>query len=119
MAAERLPRAAPRLVSAPAAPGGPQPRWDGRRVLFEVLDGDRPVACAISVNALQDISAIRRSKPADLLQCFAQARGRIEAAALTKHRRRPAGASGLLHLWSDDFEEPPPGQGSAKALRTG
>jgi uncharacterized protein DUF1488 len=84
------------------------PRWDGGRVLFEVADGGRSVACTISVNALQDLSGLRRSKPADLLACFDKARARIGAIALAKLRTRRAGATGLLYLWSDDIDDPPP-----------
>jgi hypothetical protein len=94
------------------------PRWDGRRVLFEVVDKDRSVACAISMNALQDLSGQRRFKPADLLKCFAAARARIEAIALSKLRARSEGVSGVLHIWSDDIDEPPPASAPAKALRT-
>ena len=85
-----------------------EPHWDGRRILFEVIADGQAVACAISMNALQDLSAQRRFKPVDLLKCFAVARMRIEAIALNKHRTRPEGVSGLLHIWSDDIDEPPP-----------
>ena len=84
------------------------PRWDGRRVLFEIADGDRSVACTISLNALQDLSGHRRFKPAELLACFAAVRARIGTIALAKLRARTAGATGLLYIWSDDVEEPPP-----------
>ncbi len=50
------------------------PRWDGKRILFEVADGGRSAPCTISVNALQDLSGQRRFKPAELLACFAGAR---------------------------------------------
>jgi hypothetical protein len=86
-------------------PEVPAPRWDGRRVLFEVLDEDRLVPCAISMNALQDISEMRRFKPADLMKCFAAVRPRIEAIALDKHRARSDAASGLLNIWSDDIDD--------------
>lgn len=82
----------------------PSARWDGRRILFEVMDADRSVACAISINALQDLSEQRRFKPADLLKCFASARPRIEAIALRKARARPEGSAGVLNIWSDDVE---------------
>jgi len=91
------------------------PRWDGRRMLFEVLDADRAVPCAISLNALQDLSEKRRFSPADLLGCFALARGRIAAIALRKLRARRGGVTGLLHIWSDDIEEPPPASAPAAA----
>ncbi|MGK7870016.1 DUF1488 family protein [Falsiroseomonas sp. E2-1-a20] len=83
----------------------PAPRWDGRRVLFEVLDEDRLVPCAISMNALQDISEMRRFKPADLMKCFETVRPKIEAIALDKHRARSDAASGLLNIWSDDIDD--------------
>ena len=84
------------------------PRWDGRRVLFEVADGDGAAPCTISVNALQDLSGQRRFKPADLLACFAGARPRIEAIALAKLRARNTSTTGLLYIWSDDIDDPPP-----------
>ena len=84
------------------------PRWDGRRVLFELADGDRDVACTISTNALQDLSGQRRFKPVELLACFATARARIGAIALGKLRARTATATGLLYIWSEDIEDPPP-----------
>lgn len=98
------------------------PRWDGRRVLFEVVDGDRSAPCTISVNALQDLTGQRRFKPADLLACFAGARPQIEAIALGKLRTRAASTTGLLYIWSDDIDEPPPDSTpvaaeKAKALR--
>ncbi len=83
------------------------PRWDGRRVLFEVADGDRSAACTISANALQDLGRHRSSKPADLLACFATERARIGTIVLAKLRARTAGATGLLYVWSDDIDDPP------------
>ena len=65
------------MTGSKQAPAASHPRWDGRRVRFEVADGDRSVACTISVNALQDLSGQRRFKPADLLACFETARARI------------------------------------------
>jgi hypothetical protein len=92
------------------------PRWDGRRVLFEIADGDRSAACTISANALQDLSGQRRLKPAaDLLACFDEVRARIGAIALAKLRSRTAGATGLLYVWSDDIDDPPPASAPAAA----
>ena len=98
------------------------PRWDGRRVLFELADGDRNVPCTISLNALQDLSGHRRFKPTELLTCFTTARARIEAIALGKLRARTSGATGLLYIWSDDIDDPPPASApvaaqAAKPLR--
>jgi hypothetical protein len=110
------------IMAAPkrTATAAPHPRWDGRRVLFEVIDEGRSVACAISMNALQDLSGRRRFKPADLLECFAAARPRIEAIALGKLRARPeGGVSGIVHIWSDDIDDlTPPASAPAGALRT-
>lgn len=92
------------------------PRWDGRRILFEVADGDRSVACTISANALQDLSGQRRFKPVELLACFGTARAQIEAIALAKLRARTAGATGLLYIWSDDIDDPPPASAPVAAL---
>lgn len=99
------------------------PRWDGRRVLFEIADGDRNAPCTISLNALQDLSGHRRFKPAELLACFAAARTQIEAIALVKLRARSTGATGLLYIWSDDIDDPPPASApvaaqQAEALRS-
>jgi hypothetical protein len=87
-------------------PSAGRPRCDGKRVLFEVMDGDRRVACAISLSALQDLSEGRCYRPAEQLASFAAARPRIEAVALGKHRSRAGGASDLLNVWSGDLDEP-------------
>jgi Protein of unknown function (DUF1488) len=92
------------------------PRWDGKRVLFEIADGDRSVACTISMNALQDLSGHRRFKPTDLLACFAAARARIGEIALGKLRSRSGRTTGLLYIWSDDIDDPPPDSAPVAAL---
>ena len=91
------------------------PRWDGKRVLFEIADGDRSVACTISVNALQDLSGYRRFKPLDLLACFAAAHARIGEIALGKLRAKSARTAGLLYIWSDDIDDTPPDSAPAAA----
>ncbi len=83
------------------------PRWDGSRVLFEVAEGNRQVPCAISRMALEDIGDRRLFSAADILGCFARARGRIEGIALEKLHASPSGFSGRLSLWSDDVDGPP------------
>ena len=93
------------------------PRWDGSRVLFEIADGDERVACAISRKALEDIGGRRLSKTADVLGCFAEARGRIERLALKKVHTRPEGVSGRLGLWADDVDDLPTGGVPAAAHR--
>ena len=52
---------------------------------------------------------------ADLLACFDKARARIGAIALAKLRSRTAGATGLLYVWSDDIDDPPPASAPAAA----
>ncbi len=110
------------IVAAPkrTATAAPHPRWDGRRVLFEVIDEGRSVACAISPNALQDLGGRRRFEPADLLECFAAARAPTGAIALGKLRARAeGGVSGVVHIWSDDIGNlTPPASAPAGALRT-
>jgi len=69
------------------------------------MDVAQRVPCTISVGASQDITGQRRFKPADLLASFVEVRSRIEAIALGKFRRRAKGATGLVHLWSDDIDD--------------
>jgi uncharacterized protein DUF1488 len=95
-------------VSREAA--APRPRWDGSRILFEVSDGTAQIACAISREALQDISGTRCFKEADLLRCFADARERIEALALQKLRAAPGNVASRVNLWAGDVDNPPTGR---------
>jgi hypothetical protein len=81
-----------------------RPRWDGRRILFELQHDGAEVSCSISPDALRDLSSRRCYKPTDLLQCFAAERPRIEAAARGKLGARAACATDLLTIWSDDVE---------------
>ncbi|MGG5817793.1 DUF1488 family protein [Falsiroseomonas sp. HW251] len=80
-------------------------RWDGRRVLFEVRHDGAELPCAISPDALRDLSASRCFKPADLLRVFAAHRIPVEAMVLNKLRRRRSAMQGPLMLWSGDIEE--------------
>ena len=104
------------MIESKQAAVARHPRWDGGRILFEVADSGRSVACTISVNALQDLSGHRRFKPPDLLACFAAARARIGEIALGKLRERPSRANGLLYIWSDDIDDPPPDSAPVAAL---
>jgi hypothetical protein len=92
------------------------PRCDGRRVLFELSDQGRNIACAISLDALRDLNGMRGDRTAALLECFIAARGRIEAIAWDKYRARSAGVFGTLHIWSDDIDDPPDAGAPAVAL---
>lgn len=87
------------------------PRCDGRRLLFEIVEDGRSVACAISLMALEDLSERRCYKPADQLKSFAQMRRQIEAIALNKIRMKSPDTSDLLIIWSDDVDDVLPNAG--------
>jgi len=93
------------------------PYWDGGRILFEIIDGDAHVPCAISRMALEEISEKSCFGKADLLASFASARGRIEKLALANLRARADGISGRLSLWADDLNTLPPGGASVATGR--
>lgn len=84
------------------------PRWDGQCIVFELEAEGELLPCAISRQALQDLSARRHFKPAQLLLCFAEARPRIEAIARRKLARRAAGSVSRLSIWSEDIGDPEP-----------
>ena len=81
------------------------PRWDRNRVLFEIVQGASIVECAISREALQDMSARRFAKPAELLACFEKVRPRAERIARAKLRSRSDAIEGLVTIWSGDLDE--------------
>jgi hypothetical protein len=85
-----------------AAPG---PRWDRTRIIFDIDVAGELVECAISREALQDISGHRHFSAVDLLRCFAEARPRIEQIAGRKFRARADGVYGIVNIWADDVEE--------------
>jgi Protein of unknown function (DUF1488) len=62
-------------------PSVTKPRWDGSRILFEIEIAGRPVACAISRGALQELSGCHHIAFGDLLRRFADGRNRIEEIA--------------------------------------
>jgi hypothetical protein len=95
----------PATVPADGTPSGA--KWDGSRVLFEIVDGDTIVACAISREALREVSGRNYGKPAELLACFAKSRARIEGVARAKHRAQPS-ATGLLIVWAGDLDDHAP-----------
>jgi hypothetical protein len=81
------------------------PRWDGRRVLFEVKHGGREVPCAISPDALRDLTARRCFKPKDVLACFVEARPQVEAIVHGKLRSRVGLPPTPLTVWSGDVDD--------------
>lgn len=79
------------------------PRWDGARVLFEIVEDGTPVLCAISREALREASGRGYGKPAELLASFNQMRAKIEDVARAKHRARPSQT--LLTVWAGDLDD--------------
>ncbi len=91
------------VVSPPEAS---PPRWDGRRIHFDIVVSGADVACAISSSALREMSGQSRYSPADLMRCFTEFRPRIEAIA---HRRAEAhedSITGIISIWEDDVDAP-------------
>ena len=84
-----------------------RPRWDGNRMLFEIEIGGKPIACAISGGALQEISGCHHIATRDLLRRFTDGRDRIEAIAARILATRPESVTGTLHIWADDIDDPP------------
>jgi hypothetical protein len=95
------------MTPAKREAAAPRPRWDGSRILFDISDGSTQVACAISREALQDISGTRCYKEADLLRCFTDARERIEALALRKLQAMHGNVGSRLNLWAGDVDNAP------------
>jgi hypothetical protein len=85
-----------------------RPNWDGNRVTFDIYNGATRVRCAISRVALLDLAERPNLRPAELMDCFMDARPRIEAIASAKFRTRPVHATGLVNIWSDDIDPLPP-----------
>lgn len=79
-----------------------RPRWNGSSVLFEIEVAGRPVACAISRAALQELSGCHHIASGDLLRRFAEGCDRIEEIAARIFAVRPESVTGTLHIWADD-----------------
>ena len=90
---------------AAASPTLAAPRWDGVRVLFEIAEDGEVVVCAISREALREISGRSYGKPAELLASFNGMRGKIETVARAKHIRQAGASTGILTVWSGDLED--------------
>jgi Protein of unknown function (DUF1488) len=88
--------------------GQMSPRWDRNRVLFEIVEGGEYYDCAISREALQDISDRRYAKPVELLACFEKVRPRLERIAREKLRSRSDAIEGMVTIWSGDLDDPEP-----------
>lgn len=84
------------------------PRWDRNRVLFEIVEAGQYYDCAISREALQDISDRRYAKPVELLACFEKVRPRLERIAREKLRSRSDAIEGMVTIWSGDLDDADP-----------
>jgi hypothetical protein len=82
-----------------------RPRWDGSRVLFEIVSGTDRIPCTISRAALQELSGARHFKSTELLRCFAESRGLIEGLAHDKLRARSEDGPSLISIWTDDIDD--------------
>jgi hypothetical protein len=89
-------------------PSTKRPRWDGHRLLFEIEVAGKPVSCAISRAALEEVSGYRYIQASDLLRRFAGQRDRINEIAAGIFAIRPDNVTGVLNIWADDINDPPP-----------
>lgn len=101
------------MTSAPRAHRLRPPRWDRNRLLFEIDDGEQPISCSISQEALQYLSERRLTTPLEWMACFAKARTRVEKIALEKSRARAGSVYGLVAIWSGDVDDGPEDQDTA------
>jgi len=75
--------------------------------LFQIEVAGKPVTCAISRAALQEVSGCHYIASGDLLRRFADGRNRIEEIATSMFAMRPESVTGTLHIWADDIDDPP------------
>jgi hypothetical protein len=80
-------------------------RWDGRRVLFEMQHDGRQLPCAVSPDALRELTSRRCFKPRDVLASFVAARPQIEEIARGKLRGRATPPPMPLTVWMNDVED--------------
>lgn len=92
------------------------PRWDGRRVLFDVEHGGLEVPCAISPDALRDLTMRRCFKPKDVMTCFVEARPQVEKIVHGKLRSRASPPPTPLTIWSSDVDDYATASGNAQEV---
>jgi len=68
-------------------------------------DGGRLVACAVSPDAVRELTSRRCLKPRDVLASFVAARPQIEEIARGKLRQRTTPPMMPLTVWVDDVED--------------
>ncbi len=95
----------------------PPAQWDGPRVLFEMQHGGTQVPCAVSPDALRELTSLRCFKPRDVLASFAAARSQVEEIARGKLRGRTTPPPMLLTVWPDDVEDHLAASGPSGSMR--
>jgi len=99
-------------MHAKAAPG----RWDDHQVLFEFADGQRDIACSVSVEALEEAGPGHGARRWQVLEAFDRLRPRIERIARDHHRAAAGGPIRTIHVNAGDLNDPAP-TAPAAALR--
>lgn len=77
--------------------------YDRARVLFRAHDGDTPVRCAVTVDALQAHFDMRGFNPLVAEMKFKQNRDVIQAAAARKYAARKLEPDGLVLVTAQDI----------------
>jgi hypothetical protein len=74
-------------------------------VLFEMGHDGTQVPCAVSPDALRELTSRRCFKPREVLDSFAAARSQVEEIARGKLRGRTTPPPMPLTVWLDDVED--------------
>ena len=80
-------------------------RWDGRRVLFELLHDGRQVSCAVSPDARRELTSRRCFRQQDVLDSLLLARAQVEKVARAKLRSRATPPPMPLAVRVNDAED--------------
>ena len=91
-------------MHAKAAPG----RWDDHQVLFEIEEGQRQIACSVSIEALAEAGPGYGARHWQLLEAFERLRPRIERIARDHHRTAAGGPIRTIHVNAADLNDPAP-----------
>lgn len=101
-------------MHAKAAPG----RWDDHQVLFEIEEGQREIACSVSVAALAEAGPGLGARRWQLLEAFDLLRPRIERIARDRHRAAAGGPVRTIHIDAGDLNDPAPAAPAAALRRS-
>ncbi len=91
-------------------------RWDDNRILFDITEGGRAIACAVSAEALADSGPGHGARRWQLLEAFEKLRPRIERLAHEHYRAAPGAAGQVIVVSTADLNDPTPAA-PAVALR--